>query len=93
MSKVILALFIALIFCSIGVTAKNKIVMNDIKLRAILALAAATDDHICTLDEKDAFTCPFLFKPVCGDNNKLYNNGCEACRIREVTSYTVGACP
>jgi len=57
-----------------------------------MALAAGTEDHICTSEEKAAFACTFLFRPVCGDNHVTYPNGCNACKEREVVSYVMGAC-
>ena len=95
MSKVILAFFIALIFCASGVTAKLRpILIEDLQasILADIALALSTEPHICTPDEKQAFACTMIFKAVCGNDGHTYSNGCVACKATGVTSYQVGAC-
>ena len=94
MSKAILALFIALIFCASGVTANLRPLLSDVELTtlAALAIAALSEPHLCTPDEKQAFACTMMFKPVCGNDGHTYSNGCVACKASGVTSYQVGSC-
>jgi hypothetical protein len=59
----------------------------------ILAFGAScktSSKGLCQESKRSKF-CPQEYKPVCGCNNKTYNNACES-EAYGIKKYTEGAC-
>lgn len=50
------------------------------------------DFVVCTDSEKNAVACNLDLLPVCGDNNKTYDNSCLACASHEIDWYFSWEC-
>ena len=48
--------------------------------------------HICTAEEKANMACTRDYRPVCGDDDVTYGNGCTACSSGNIDSYAEGEC-